>query len=454
MDDNTPHESRSRQNRLAPRFVETVKRPGEYPDGNGLYLRVGPTGSKSFVYRYQIDGETHRMGLRTSGLAEARNRAETARQQVRDGIDPISARNADRLAKRLAAAKQVTFHECAEQWLGAQDFRPKRLQDQRSIVQRFLDPPLGKLPVPSINIDLCEEALKPVWKTRVGLKDVQPCLEHILDWATAKEYRAGDNPARVKKGSPLLIRLGRYKHIEKSHPNLPFEHGAAYMARLRGQRYAPTHGKEGRPIYTYTHEFIILTAVRKKQAVEAKWSEIDWENGLWICPPDRHKTGEETQTDYVIVLSDQAKAILKEMGAWQDEQGIKREYIFVGRVTHDRRGRSSGAWTGEPQHVNTQNWFVKRFWRAIRHEFPPNVPERITTQGFRTTFGDWSVEAGYDERDSEMALGHKVGNAIRNVYKRHAQRIEPRRLMMQAYADYLDRTKPLPAEILPFRKAK
>jgi integrase len=78
----------------------------------------------------------------------------------------------------------------------------------------------------------------------------------------------------------------------------------------------------------------------------------------------------------------------------------------------------------------------------------------ITIHGFRTTFGNWSVDHGYEERDSEMALGHMVGNAIRSIYKRNATRIEPRRLMMQAWADYCDRTEPLPAEVIPLRQAK
>ena len=66
----------------------------------------------------------------------------------------------------------------------------------------------------------------------------------------------------------------------------------------------------------------------------------------------------------------------------------------------------------------------------------------VTIHGFRTTFGSWSVEHGYEERDSEMALGHVVGNNVRNIYKRNAHRIEPRRLMMQAWADYCGQTTP------------
>jgi integrase len=74
--------------------------------------------------------------------------------------------------------------------------------------------------------------------------------------------------------------------------------------------------------------------------------------------------------------------------------------------------------------------------------------------GFRTTFKGWAVEHGYPDDDSEMALAHTVGTSVRNIYARHAHRIEPRRLMMQSWADYCGRTEPLDAKIIPMRSAK
>src|SRR5262245_37167219 len=99
--------------RLKPRFVATVKVKGMYPDGGGLYLQVGDGGrAKSWIFRYHVEGKGDRqMGLgpeHTIGLAEARERARLCRVQRLDGLDPIDARNAERLAQRLEAAKQVT----------------------------------------------------------------------------------------------------------------------------------------------------------------------------------------------------------------------------------------------------------------------------------------------------------------------------------------------------------
>jgi integrase len=436
-----PHESRSRRHRLTQRFVDTVKEEGEYPDGDGLYLRVGSGGrARSWMYRYQLFGEQHRMGLgpvRKFALIEARRRVEIPRQQVYDGIDPIKARKEDRRKKKLEAARRITFHACAEQWVGLQNWKPKTENSVRVQLRKHLEPILGKLLVHAIDDDRVDTALSPVWKTRTG-KGLQNILERILDWATAKKFCLGDNPARLKA---VQARLGRYRHISKHYADLPFEQMPAFMARLRAHR-----DKKGeRPLSSYTIEFAVLTAVRKGQARMAKWSEIDVEKRIWVCPPEGHKTGERTQTDYVIVLSDQAMAVLDTMRAQQEVQGIKSEYVFVGGVPkrlNARHQRAYGAWIGKLQSETTLNHLLWKLWPGI------------TLHGFRTSFGDFSVEHGFDERDSEMALGHKVGNDIRNIYKRHAQRIEPRRLMMQAWADFCDRTEPLSAEIVPFRKNK
>jgi integrase len=151
-----------------------------------------------------------------------------------------------------------------------------------------------------------------------------------------------------------------------------------------------------------------------------------------------HKTKKKTKTAYVVVLNRQAMKLLERIKKRHIAAGIESEFIFVndgGRGSIDR---------GRPISRNSIRVFLKN-----------SLGRRdITLHGFRTTFGDWSVEAGYDERDSEMALGHVIGTPVRNIYKRNAKRIEARRPMMQAWADFLDRTEPLPASVIPFKKAE
>src|SRR5262245_5481446 len=117
--------------RLEPRFVATVKVKGMYADGGGLYLQVGEGGgAKSWILRYYVQRRGARqMGLgptHTIALAEARELARLCRVQRLNGIDPIDARNAERLAQRLAASKQVTLEVCVDEWMKrkSKEWRP------------------------------------------------------------------------------------------------------------------------------------------------------------------------------------------------------------------------------------------------------------------------------------------------------------------------------------------
>src|SRR5262245_61118973 len=104
--------------RLTAIEVTNLKDEGLYPDGDGLYLKITRTGTKSWIYRFTQNGTTRDMGLgpltRVS-LAKARQLAGEARRQRLDGGDPIRVRNAQRRAAMLAAARGVPFKEAAEQ---------------------------------------------------------------------------------------------------------------------------------------------------------------------------------------------------------------------------------------------------------------------------------------------------------------------------------------------------
>ncbi|HUW53319.1 MAG TPA: Arm DNA-binding domain-containing protein, partial [Rhodanobacter sp.] len=97
--------------------VRKVQNPGYLGDGGGLYLQVSPSLSKSWVFRYQVNGRTREMGLgslNTFGLRDARDRAASCRKLLADGIDPIEHRKASQQKKRLADARVMTFGQCCE----------------------------------------------------------------------------------------------------------------------------------------------------------------------------------------------------------------------------------------------------------------------------------------------------------------------------------------------------
>ncbi len=110
--------------KLSPAEVRNKTKPGLYGDGGGLYLNVGPTGGKSWLFRFMLNGTAREMGLgplHTIGLAEARERALAARKLRLDGIDPLDAatqrEDAQGRGASADAAALVTFKAAAEGYI-------------------------------------------------------------------------------------------------------------------------------------------------------------------------------------------------------------------------------------------------------------------------------------------------------------------------------------------------
>ena len=108
--------------KLNPLKVAKTTKPGYYSDGNGLYLQVSVTGSKSWIFRFTIKGKQREMGLgaiHTISLSEARLKAKEQRLMLVNGVDPLTARERAREAEVLARAKMMTFDDCAAQYIAA-----------------------------------------------------------------------------------------------------------------------------------------------------------------------------------------------------------------------------------------------------------------------------------------------------------------------------------------------
>src|SRR5215469_10759473 len=163
--------------RLSPGKVAKAKGPtGKttlLADGNGLYLRIGPTGAKSWVLRYMAGCRSHDMGLGSIslvGLREARERALQQRRLLRlDGIDPIEKRRAERHAAMIEAASAMTFEDCAEGYIAAHRAgwkNPKHANQWPSTLQTYVYPVFGSLPVAAVDVGLVTKAIEPIWSTK------------------------------------------------------------------------------------------------------------------------------------------------------------------------------------------------------------------------------------------------------------------------------------------------
>jgi hypothetical protein len=128
-----------------------MKRSGRYAVGDGAYLQISASGTRAWVFRYQRDGKARHMGLGPCSLvslAEAREKARTARKALLDGLDPLESRAAQRLKSRLEAAKGMTFAECADCMIASHESgwkNPKHRAQWRSTLATYVNPVFGDL---------------------------------------------------------------------------------------------------------------------------------------------------------------------------------------------------------------------------------------------------------------------------------------------------------------------
>jgi integrase len=391
-------------NRLSHRKVETLKKPGMHNDGGGLYLQVteGADGTprKSWLFRYAAAGRERQMGLGPLidvSLAEARVRASAARELRRAGKDPIVEREAARAGASLAAAKTMSFDECATAYIAVHRAgwrNIKHASQWTNTIATFCSPVFGKLPVQLVDVGLVMKAIEPLWATKPETAGrVRGRVERILDWAKVRGYRDGENPARWRGHlDHLLPARGKVRRVQH-HAALPYAEIPAFIAALRGRD----------AIAALALEFAILTAARTSEALGAKWAEIDLDARVWIIPAKRMKAGREHR----VPLSARAIEIIKKMMASK-----QNEYVFYGH----RRDTLSNM---------SLLMLLRRMGRRD-----------ITTHGFRSTFRDWVAEqTDSPSAVAEMALAHSIGNAVEAAYRR-GDMLDKRRILMARWEKY------------------
>lgn len=399
--------------RLTAKGVEGKRKPGYHADGAGLYLQVSRSGSKSWVFRYMLktissSGKpmSREMGLGacpTISLLEARQNAVEQRKLLEKGLDPIDARDAQRLQETLKQGRSKTFADCSTAYIAAHraGWRNAKHADQwTNTLETYANPVIGSLPVQEIDTGLVLRVLEPIWTTKTETATrVRSRMELVLDWAKVRGYRDGDNPARwrghLDKMFPKRSKVAPVEH----HEALPYADIGAFMKELRA--------REG--IAPKALEFVILTAARVSEAVNARWDEIDLQHKMWIVPAERMKAHREHR----VPLSDAAIRLLKPL---KDEK--QSDYVFPGwKIKAPLTGAACLKLLHDMEH------------------------DDLTTHGFRSTFRDWAAEqTGFPSRIAEAALAHVVGDKTEAAYQR-GDLLEKRRLLMQAWADYCGRAK-------------
>ena len=382
--------------------IRQLKKPGLYADGGNLYLQVGKTGGKSWIYRYKAAGKQIVMGLgplHAIGLADAREAARVYRNMQAVGIDPLYAKRRERANAKLAAARSLTFDDCARSYIEAHKAGWRnggRSERQWSLsIATYIKPVFGDAPVADVDTAAVLRVIEPIWtsKPETGRR-LRGRVESILDWATARGYRQGENPARWRGHLANLLPLRAKVAVVEHHAALPYRELAAFTANLR----------KGESIAAAALDFTILTAARTGEVIGARWAEIDLGQRLWTVPAGRIKAGREHR----VPLSEASMRILKKMAAIR-----QNDFVFPGS-----KGR------GGLSHMAMLR-VLRRMGRGD-----------LSVHGFRSSFRDWVAEqTDFPSEAAEMALAHAVGDRVEAAYRR-GDMFEVRRRLMQAWADF------------------
>jgi integrase len=365
-----------------------------------------------------LRGKSGAMGLGSVAdvpLARARALAQECRRELQQGIDPIGARKAREAEAKLASAKAKTFQQCAESYIKAHKAgwrNAKHANQWANTLATYAYPVFGSLPVAAVDVGLIMKALEPIWQEKTETASrLRGRIESVLDWATVRGYRKGDNPARWRgQLQSLLPSRAKVRRVEH-HPALPYAELGAFMAFLREQ--------EG--IAAKALEFLILTATRSGETIGARWDEFNLDEALWVVPPARIKTGREHR----VPLSARSLAIVQELA--KTKLG---DFVFPGRRA------------GKPLSSMAMLALLKRMGRSD-----------LTAHGFRSTFRDWAAErTNYPREAAEMALAHAIGDKVEAAYRR-GDLFEKRRRMMEDWAKHCD-TVAKAGEVVPLHRAE
>jgi integrase len=360
------------------------KKPGFHAVGAvaGLHLNVSDAPAASWIMRATVGERRRDIGLGgypDTTLEQARSLAREVRLQIRQGIDPVAARQEARDALKSASVKRLTFDEAATScWrTKSQEFKNrKHVAQWLSTITEYASPVIGSLPVADVELAHVVKVLEPIWNTKTETASrLRGRIESVLAWAKVSGYRTGDNPARWKGNLDHVLPKPSKVRKVNHHPALPWQDVPAFMVDLRKR-----DGMGARAL-----EFLMLTAARSGEVRLATWAEIDLDAKLWTVPATRMKAGKTHR----VPLSDPAIKLLKALPRFKGS-----DYVF----TAARGGPLS-------------DMSVSAVTRRMKVDAVPH--------GFRSSFKDWCRSAtSYADEVSELALAHVSSDETRAAYAR------------------------------------
>ncbi|RKR02576.1 integrase [Kushneria sinocarnis] len=354
-------------------------------DGNGLYLCVTPKGSKLWHYRFKRrDGKWSWKGLGSYPAVSAK----TARARVHDiqhGREDIHGPD-----------KPVyTFRQAAEDWYQHKvtaGIAPSSTRQMRIYLDKDILPLLGDMHIEDVARGDCARV-----QTRVESRNARRTAEKVRGWMTQIFSRAiaqGHcelNPASELRQIALPTQPQRFPHLLE--PELP--------EFLRALRNTNSH-----MIATIATWMLLRTASRPGMVRNAEWSEIDFDESLWVVPAHKMKMRRE----HHVPLATQVMADLRRL--------------------HERTGRSQYLFPGQRDSAVMSDATINKVIHRI------GFKGKLVGHGSRHTASTLLHEHGWPSDHIEAQLSHGQ-KGVAGIYNR-ATYLKQRREMMQWYADYLD----------------
>ena len=360
----------------------------------GLYLRVRGK-YRNFVVRLQVGGKRREIGLGSATeltIAAAKAKAAALKAEAASGNEEWGKKPEERKSPAFKdyAVRTLDVMASAKRWRG------KHTEAHyRSLIKNYAIPTFGDKAVDAVTREDVLSALNLIWNERpqAGLR-LRMILDHIFDYAAADGWTDKRSPAAWKGNLDRFLPAPQKVRATKHHEAMTMEE-----ARKAVRLFIGSEVVSHRAVI-----FILLTASRVGEAVNARWDEVDFDAKVWAVPAERRKDGKPFP--HRVPLSDQAIFLLKKMPRRSD-------YIFQSLLT------------SRPISPSVTTLAIQRY-----------IGRKVTIHGCRSTFSDWCAETGVDVILAEKSLMHATGNAVRQAYQR-SDLLEQRRPVMQAWADAL-----------------
>ena len=340
---------------LTDRAVKTAKATDKerlIADGGGLFLRILPTGHKSWMLVYGFNGKRRKLALGNAAdvsLAKAREAASEERSRIASGADPRVAmmlREAEQAAQREALiAEEIqrrreasTLNDMFDAWLENGVQRSDDNAELRRTFEKDILPRLGGKSVRGITDIELRDALRKVGRGRGRGRTAERMLSEIRQmyrWAIKRQpwkaLLSEGNPAELVETKQVVP--SGYEPVIRERVLKPAEIRELrdiFATTLAQYESAENRRSADRPLQRETQLALWLclgTACRIGELLMARWEHIDLEAGTWFVPRENTKT----RVDWQVYLSDFALGHFKELHGLTGEGEGKSAWCFPAR---------------------------------------------------------------------------------------------------------------------------